>query len=91
MGETGILVSPEDFLPPLAAHFARYEAQFTTFGFGPIRTAWLARASRLGAPIRAVVGTQTHHGTFRDVDEQGNLILQGVTGTRAIPAAEVYF
>lgn len=90
-GETGTLVTPQDFLTPLAAHFARYDAQLTTYGFAPIRTAWLARAAKLGQPIRAVVGTQTHHGTFRDVDAQGNLILQTSEGGMSIPAAEVHF
>lgn len=90
-GETGTQVTPQQFLTPLAAHFARYEAQFTTYGFAPIRTAWLARAARLGQPIRAVIGKDTHQGTFRDVDTQGNLVLQTAQGAMVIPAAEVYF
>ncbi len=90
-GETGTVVTPQELLTPLAAHFAKYDAQLERFGFAPIRTAWLARAANLGQPVRAVVGHVTHFGIFKDVDGTGNLILQTAQGTLSIPAAEVYF
>ncbi len=91
LGATGLRVTPEDLLVPLATAFARNEARLTTYGFGPIRTAWLGRAAKLGQPIRARIGTQTLHGVFRDVDASGNLVLETADGPRTIPAAEVYF
>lgn len=89
--ETGARVTPEEFLDVLAAAYARWEAQFVTYGFEPIRTAWLARAARIGQPIRARIGTQEHHGTFDTVDKQGNLVLTTAKGTQTIAAADVYF
>ncbi|SFI57424.1 biotin--[acetyl-CoA-carboxylase] ligase [Celeribacter neptunius] len=89
--ETGALVQPEEFLDQLAPAFAHWEAQFTTYGFAPIRTAWLARAARLGEPIRARTMAETHHGTFETVDAFGNLVLATPKGKLSIPAAEVYF
>ena len=46
-------VTPEEFLDLLAPAYAGYEAQFTTYGFAPIREAWLARAAKLGEVITA--------------------------------------
>lgn len=89
--ETGARVSPEEFLDVLAPAYARYEAQFTTYGFGPIREAWLARAAKLGQPIRARTMTDEHHGTFDTVDAFGNLILRTSSEKLTIPAAEVFF
>lgn len=89
--ETGALVGPEEFLDALAPAYAHWEAQFTTYGFAPIRTAWLARAARLGEPIRARTMTTEHHGTFETVDAFGNLVLQTAQGLLTIPAAEVFF
>ncbi len=91
LGETGLRVSPDALLTPLAARFAHHEAALVTYGFAPIRTAWLARAARLGQPIRARIGNTTEHGVFRDVDAGGNLVLETPKGLRAIPAAEVHF
>jgi len=91
LGATGLRVTPEDLLTPLAARFAHHEAALVTYGFAPIRTAWLARAARLGQPIRARIGNTTEHGVFRDVDASGNLVLETTNGPRAIPAAEVHF
>ncbi|MFT4620891.1 MAG: BirA family biotin operon repressor/biotin-[acetyl-CoA-carboxylase] ligase [Sulfitobacter sp.] len=91
LGATGLRVTPEDLLTPLAARFALHEASLTTYGFAPIRTAWLARAAKLGQSIRARIGNTIEHGVFRDVDAQGNLVLETSKGLRAIPAAEVYF
>ncbi len=53
LSETGVEVTPEVFLDHLAAAYARYETQFVTYGFAPIRTAWLDRAARLGQVITA--------------------------------------
>lgn len=90
-GETGALLTPEEFLDLLAIAYADWEYRFTTYGFEPIRSAWLARAARVGQPVRARTMTQEFHGTFETVDEEGNLVLKTSQGIRAIPAAEVFF
>lgn len=90
-GETGTVVTPEELLTCLAPAYADWEHRFTTYGFAPIRTAWLARATRLGAEITARTGTETITGRFETIDEAGNLILSTSGATRAIPAADIYF
>ncbi|MCE8545617.1 biotin--[acetyl-CoA-carboxylase] ligase [Ruegeria pomeroyi] len=91
LSETGAQVEPELFLTELAAAFARYEAQFLTYGFAPIRSAWLTRAARLGEVITARTATSQTVGTFETVDADGNLVLNTAQGRVSIPAAEVYF
>ena len=91
LSETGADVGPEPFLTLLAQAYARHEAQFTTYGFGPIRTAWLARAARLGDVITARTSRAEITGTFETVDEMGNLVLTTRDTRHAIPAAEVFF
>ncbi len=90
-GETGALVKPEDFLAFLATAFAKHERALATFGFAPVRAAWLMRAARLGEEITARAGTATHKGTFETVDETGALVLKTAEGRQVIPAADVYF
>lgn len=90
-GETGIRIPPEEFLTYLSAAFARWERQLITYGFGPIRTAWLARAARLGQPIRARLPGETIEGTFETIAEDGELVLATSQGRRHIPAADVFF
>ncbi|WP_170381667.1 biotin--[acetyl-CoA-carboxylase] ligase [Ruegeria atlantica] len=91
LSETGAAVIPEDFLTELAAAYARYETQFTTYGFEPIRTAWLSRAARLGEVITARTSTSETVGTFETVDTNGNLVLKTAKGRVSIPAADVFF
>ena len=91
LSETGIDVSPDDFLNALAPAFARYEAQFKAYGFAPIRTAWLDRAARLGQVITARMGKSEQTGTFETVDESGALVLKTNGRLLTIPAGEVYF
>ncbi len=91
LSETGAHVTPEELLDLLAPAYARLETQFTTYGFEPIRTAWLARAARLGEVITAKTTNDKVTGRFETVDAAGNLVLS-TGGTRvAIPAAEVFF
>ncbi|AXI44369.1 biotin--[acetyl-CoA-carboxylase] ligase [Sulfitobacter sp. SK011] len=90
-GAFDLKVSPEAFLEVLAVEYAALETQFTTYGFAPIRTAWLAHAARLGEVITARTMRDQTVGTFEDVDPEGNLILRTGSGAVAITAADVFF
>ncbi|OBY27515.1 biotin--[acetyl-CoA-carboxylase] ligase [Leisingera sp. JC1] len=91
LSETGVQVTPEEFLEAVAEAFARYEQQFTTYGFEPIRTEWLARAAKLGEVITAKTASSETEGTFETVDASGNLVLNTAKGRVSIPAADIYF
>lgn len=91
LSEAGVMVTPEEFLDLLAPAYARYETQFVTYGFAPIREAWLARAAKLGEVITARTTRDSHEGTFETVDATGNLVLSTAHGRIAIPAADVFF
>ncbi|WP_170442036.1 biotin--[acetyl-CoA-carboxylase] ligase [Ruegeria arenilitoris] len=91
LSETGAQVSAEDFLTELADAYAKLETQFVTYGFEPIRKAWLARAAKLGEVITARTGASETVGTFETVDAGGNLVLNTARGRVSIPAADVYF
>lgn len=93
--EAGAEVTPEDFLDLLAPAFAAWEHRLTTYGFAPLREAFLARAARLGEVITARVGAgpgaREYTGTFETIDEAGSLVLKATDGRHVIAAADVYF
>lgn len=91
LSETGIEVTAQEFLEALAPAFAGYEAQLVTYGFDPIRAAWLDRAARLGQRITARTGNSETTGRFETVDGRGNLVLMTAKGRVSIPAADIYF
>ena len=91
ISETGAMVTPGDFLDLLAPAYARHEASFTTYGFEPIRTAWLAGAARLGETITARTIRETMTGRFDTIDANGNLVLHTAKGQRVIAAADIFF
>jgi BirA family biotin operon repressor/biotin-[acetyl-CoA-carboxylase] ligase len=90
-GATGKALTPEGLLDRLAPAYDRLDRQLATYGFAPIRAAWLQAAARLGQPVTARLPTETLTGTFRDMDETGNLILETPAGRRPIAAAEIFF
>ncbi|MER5170475.1 biotin--[acetyl-CoA-carboxylase] ligase [Thioclava sp. CPCC 100088] len=87
----GYAPTPDEFLAYLAPAFDRFATDYQTYGFAPIRTAWLARAARIGQPIRARTGTQSHDGIFETIDESGAMILNRPEGRLAISAADIFF
>lgn len=89
--ETGLVPDQDLVLDALAASFDHWWRQHRDFGFAPIRTAWLARAARLGETVTARSGTQETVGRFEGIDESGALILTGPRGRVAIPAADIHF
>lgn len=90
-GSLGLCPTPEEFLDHLAPAYATHEERFRTFGFQPIRAAWLARAARLGQVITARLPGREVTGTFEDVDQAGNLVMATPKGREVVPAAEVFF
>ena len=90
LSECGVSVTPEEFLTHLAARYALHEDRFVTFGFDPIRRAWLDRAAHLGEIITARVGPEQHRGRFADVDKDGQLVLETRDGRKTFPAADVF-
>ncbi|MBV1868250.1 MAG: biotin--[acetyl-CoA-carboxylase] ligase [Marinosulfonomonas sp.] len=91
LSQTGAKVTPEDFLDLLAPAFAKWETQLTTYGFPPIREAWLSRAARLGEVITARTGKTETTGTFETIDVSGQLVLSTAKGRQVIPAADIFF
>jgi BirA family biotin operon repressor/biotin-[acetyl-CoA-carboxylase] ligase len=84
--------APKDALLLLAARFAKWYEVWRASGFAPVREAWLARASGLGARIRVRLANEETIGVFQGIDEGGALLL-GLPGggVRAIAAGEVFF
>lgn len=89
--ETGVDVTPDTFLKHLASAFAQWDGQLTTYGFAPIRTAWLARAAKLGENITARLPNEDVKGRFDTVDQNGHLVLKTANGQRYIAAADIFF
>lgn len=89
--ETGLEVTPETLLSHLAPAFATWEQRLNTYGFDPIRTAFLARVARLGEPLIARTQHDELHGVFETIDDTGALILKTPTSRIAVPAADIFF
>nr|WP_281495962.1 biotin--[acetyl-CoA-carboxylase] ligase [Marivita sp. S6314] len=87
----GVEVTPEAFLEALARAYADHESRFQTFGFAPIREAWLARAARLGEQVTARMGDRAVQGTFETIDPEGRIVLVTARGREAIAAADIFF
>lgn len=61
------------------------------FGFAPIRHRWRERAHGLGEPLVARLANGDLAGTFRDLDDDGALLLDTPDGqTHRVTAGEVY-
>src|SRR5690606_34382773 len=78
-------------LAELAARADHWLAILDRDGFDAIRTAWLARADRLGQPIEARLPRTTLSGRFAEIDADGALVLETADGTRRVAAGEVHW
>ena len=84
--------STDDALGALAAGFAQWYEVWCHQGFAAIRTAWLARATGLGARVRARLATEERSGLFEGIDENGALLLnEGFGRASVLPAADIFF
>jgi BirA family biotin operon repressor/biotin-[acetyl-CoA-carboxylase] ligase len=83
--------SAHDLAVALMEAFNATRKAWRDYGFEAIRNAWMARASRLGAPLVARLGSETLTGTFDGLNADGALRLRFDDGSsRAIHAGEVF-
>ena len=75
----------------LALSVARWLDILERRGFEAVRSAWLARADRLGEVIDARLARGTLTGRFAAIDADGALVLETADGTRRIAAGDVFF
>ena len=90
LANNGSATSVEDVLEAYAPALERWTATWETDGFGPVRTAWLARAAGVGAPIEVRLAAETLSGTFEALDDDGALVLSGGGSRRRITAGDVF-
>ncbi|MXU65613.1 biotin--[acetyl-CoA-carboxylase] ligase [Oceanomicrobium pacificus] len=83
--------TPEAFLDALAPAFDRWDRQLATYGFAPLRTAWLDNAARLGEVITAKLPDRAITGIFESIDADGSLVLNTEAGRVTLAAAELHF
>jgi BirA family biotin operon repressor/biotin-[acetyl-CoA-carboxylase] ligase len=91
LAETGRTPDADAALQVLADAFARWTALMDRAGFAPLRSAWLARAARLGQKVTARLPRETVEGVFADLAPDGSLVLSQDGRLRRIQAADVFF
>jgi BirA family transcriptional regulator, biotin operon repressor / biotin---[acetyl-CoA-carboxylase] ligase len=89
--ETGAAPDFDHALSLLAQGMERWLGVLERRGFEAVRTAWLARADRLGQVIDARLPRGTLTGRFAEIDADGALVLETAEGTRRIAAGDVFF
>ncbi len=78
-------------LEAFAPHFMSRVNRWLDDGFAPIRRSWLNHAYGLGEQIGVDLSRERVEGRFKDLDENGTLILELPDGTtRSIAAGDVY-
>lgn len=89
--ESDYPVTVEEVLENFCRSFLRWNNAWLEQGFAPVRQAWLGRAWKRGEAIEARIEDEKIDGIFRDVDEDGALLLELPCGTsRRITAGDVF-
>ncbi|MSO71697.1 MAG: biotin--[acetyl-CoA-carboxylase] ligase [Alphaproteobacteria bacterium] len=85
----GASIEAAALLPPLVVRLLAWRERWLAEGFAPLRAAWLARAARLGETISLRGPAGAESGVFAGLDEAGALLLDGASGVKRVPVAEV--
>jgi len=78
-------------LEAYARSFLGWANRWVEEGFQPVRKTWLQRCMGLGEPLEVRLETETITGIFKDMDEDGALVLDQDGTERRIAAGDVYF
>lgn len=70
------LIAPQDLLHLFLDQFSIIYQKWLDFGFAPIRNLWLDKAYMLNCEITVNLPNKKLIGYFRDLDKDGNLVLE---------------
>ena len=91
-GPEPIMTGPQAVLAVLASRFDYWRDIYLTYGFEPVRTAWLARAHNVPGPVNVQLPKESFSGEAIGLSENGALRLRLSNGTiREIHAGDVFF
>jgi BirA family transcriptional regulator, biotin operon repressor / biotin---[acetyl-CoA-carboxylase] ligase len=82
--------TPELVLEGFARSLLVWTNRWLEGGFGPIRAAWLRRASGVGEMIRVRLDREELVGRFAELDHDGALLLDTAAGRRRVTAGDVF-
>ncbi len=83
--EGGGEVTVIELLESFTRHFLTWMSRWEQDGFDPVRAMWLRHAPSHGERIDLIIGKRRSKGLFRDIGDDGALILEGPRATRKIP------
>ncbi|MGO1117608.1 biotin--[acetyl-CoA-carboxylase] ligase [Rhodovibrionaceae bacterium A322] len=84
-------VDVEDLLEAFCRCFLTWTNRWLEEGFAPVRDAWLLHAARLGEEIDVRLPNETFRGVYRDLDGEGQLIIELPDGEmRRVASGEVF-
>jgi BirA family biotin operon repressor/biotin-[acetyl-CoA-carboxylase] ligase len=71
-------------------NFSNLYQKWQDFGFTPIRNLWLNQAYNLNKEINVNLPNKSLRGVFKNLDEQGNLVLETDKKIQLITSGEVF-
>jgi BirA family biotin operon repressor/biotin-[acetyl-CoA-carboxylase] ligase len=87
----GATVAPEPALRAFLAQLEDWLNRWERDGFAAVRATWLGYARGLGTAVTVNLGDRQASGIFRDLDNDGAMILATSEGPRRITAGDVAF
>jgi len=84
-------VSVVDCLEAFCRHFMTWTNTWLDQGFRPIRKNWLWRCKGIGDKIEVRLANKTVKGVFKDIDQDGALLLKTGKREHRITAGDVFF
>ena len=88
--ENGINLSQTEALTNFLNEFEKLYENWLNYGFSGIRKLWLKEAYRLNEEISVKDGEKFTQGIFKDLDEDGNLILETENGVKKVSASDIF-
>ncbi|MFT6105934.1 MAG: BirA family biotin operon repressor/biotin-[acetyl-CoA-carboxylase] ligase [Rickettsiales bacterium] len=88
--DLGIDLEKTDLLKSFLDQFSNLQQKWHSFGFSPIRNLWLLRAWNVGKEINANLQNESIKGIFKDLDQNGNLILNVDNQDLIISSGEIF-
>jgi|TARA_R110002072_G_scaffold237600_2_gene394957 BirA family biotin operon repressor/biotin-[acetyl-CoA-carboxylase] ligase len=84
-------VTVEDLLEAFCRYFLSWTNRWLDEGFAPVREAWLRHAARRNEEIDVRLAKETFSGVYRDIDIDGQLVLELPDGQyRRVASGEVF-